>query len=70
MSALAEVNRRLARAGRRERLVRGRGYYYLRGGDAAAFRESGFYGFGYPLASADTIWPSVAAKFAEEGVAL
>lgn len=70
MSPITVINKRLAKLGRVERIVRGRGYYYLRGGDAARFAESGFYGFTFPLKNADTMWPSVLRMFAENGIDL
>lgn len=43
VSAITRVNAILKKAGRDERLVRGRGYYYLRGGEASSFHTVSIY---------------------------
>lgn len=43
VSTLTRINTQLKKQGREERLVRGRGYYYLRGGDASALPQSAIY---------------------------
>jgi hypothetical protein len=43
MSVLTRINAALKMAGREERLVRGRGYYYLAGGDAMGWHSSSIY---------------------------
>jgi hypothetical protein len=43
MSRVAEVNRELKRRGRKERLVRGRGYYYFVDGEASRWYSSSVY---------------------------
>lgn len=42
-SAVTRVNEALKALGREERLVRGRGYYYLRDGEAHTFYSSSIY---------------------------
>lgn len=41
---VASINYLLRSHGRRERLVRGKGYFYLSGGDAPTWHTSGIYG--------------------------
>lgn len=40
---VAQVNAALRKAGKAERLARGRGYYYFRDGNATAWPESAVY---------------------------
>lgn len=43
LSAITRINQALKAQGRSERLVRGRGYYYLHGGDAPSLPASAIY---------------------------
>ena len=43
MTTLSAVNKALANAGREERLVHGRNYYYVTGGGAERWPQSGIY---------------------------
>jgi hypothetical protein len=60
------VNRALRAAGRDERLVKGRGYYYFWGGDAASWPSSSVY-----VSHADVLsveeWLAEHADFARRG---
>lgn len=43
MNRVAEVNKRLREAGRKEKLTRGRGYYYFRDGEAGNWYSTSVY---------------------------
>lgn len=43
MTTISEVNAALKNAGAAHRLVRGRGYYYVTGGDAPSWYQTGLY---------------------------
>lgn len=48
-SAITRVNESLARAGRKERVIRARDYYRLSDGESHTFREAGLYALGARL---------------------
>lgn len=68
MNAVRAINAALKKAGRDERLVRGKGYWYLSGGDAGRLRESGFYGYHPALISAEASLRMIQERFADNGV--
>lgn len=69
MRILTQINHRLRALGREERLVRGKGYYYLCGGEAGNFRESGIYG-GDRLVDLEVEWRHIVHIFELAGITL
>lgn len=66
MPVVTQVNWALAAAGREERLVRGRGYWYLFGGEATSFESSEIGGLVDPeRAGATSIISAINDKFAD-----
>lgn len=69
-SPVTQINDALRRAGRAERLVRGRGYWYLYGGDASRFQSSIFCAYSPYLSTVDASLKMIADRFADNGVPL
>lgn len=73
-SVVVQVNDVLRAAGRKERLVRGRGYFMLYGGRSTELNEAGFPGWGlhpdFEALGFESIMSEVRGKFTELGVAL
>lgn len=73
-SVVVQVNDVLRAAGRKERLVRGPGYFMLYGGRSTELNEAGFPGWGlhpdFEAIGFEGIMNEVAEKMAELGVAL
>jgi hypothetical protein len=69
-SAITRINRALKKAGRDERLVRGRGYYYLMGGDASGFPEASIYSYSLNPEDYDWAWGEVQDMFKKANINL
>jgi len=70
VSAVTRVNRQLAAQGREERLVRGRGYYYLMGGESSGFPATAIYSYRIEPEDYERTASTVRDLFAAAGIAV
>jgi hypothetical protein len=69
-SAITKINNRLKSLGREERLVRGRGYYYLRGGEASGFPNSSIYQMWIQPEEFESVWEEIKDMFKKADIEL
>jgi hypothetical protein len=69
-SAITKINKRLKSLGREERLVRGRGYYYLRGGEASGFPNSSIYQMWIEPNEFESVWEEIKDMFKKADIIL
>jgi len=70
VSTITRINNILKKNGREERLVRGRGYYYLHGGKASGFPETSIYTYNIGPEDFNFAWESVKDMYKKADIIL